>query len=301
MEAYLAELRDVDARVATSKLVILSDLSPEEVQVFKRGWPLIDVRKRRQIAEWLVELSEDNLELDFDMVFRAILDDPDGEVKVKAMEGLWGSEDDSLIDDLVDLLKRHSEPPVRAAAAGTLGGFALRAELGDMPVSEARRVERVLLDVFDDDEEALEVRRKALEGVSALSRPEVRDAIRKAYASPGLPLKASAIYAMGRNCDRNWLPALLKELRSPHAQLRFEAARACGELEAPEAVPRLSELISDPDEEVRLSAIEALGKIGGPESKEALEGLRDTSDEVLREAVEDALEDIRFWEDPSGL
>ena len=47
--------------------------------------------------------------------------------------------------------------------------------------------------------------------------------IRDAYYSSELDFQASALYAMGRNCNPSWLPLLLKELHSPNPQLRFEA------------------------------------------------------------------------------
>jgi HEAT repeat protein len=79
--------------------------------------------------------------------------------------------------------------------------------------------------------------------------------------------------------------------------MRFEAARACAELEADEAVPRLIELTRDEDAQVRLSAIEALGRIGGNEAKQALQECRDSADDAMSEAAEDALDEMKFWED----
>ena len=88
LEHYLTELRDLSKPMAVSKLANLSDLSSEETDIFGREWPDIDVTRRRQIVGQLAELAEDNLELDFDDVFLSCLTDADGEVRVKAIEGL---------------------------------------------------------------------------------------------------------------------------------------------------------------------------------------------------------------------
>lgn len=301
LERYLAELRDLSKPVAISKLANLSDLSPEEADAFGIEWPGIDVVRRRQILGRLAELAEDNFELDFDDVFRSCLTDGDGEVRVKAIEGLWGYEERSLIDPLIRLLLEDAEHSVRAAAAGGLGRFAMLAELGKLLEGDAEKVEEALLTAFNRGNEQLDVRCRVLEAISSLSKPQVEELIREAYRSNSLEFQVSAVYAMGRNCNPGWLPILLKELRSPNPQLRFEAVRACAELEAEEAVPHLIELTRDGDAEVQISAIEALGQIGGSEAKEGLQKCLDIPEEPVRQAAQEALEEIGFWEDPSSL
>lgn len=301
LEQYLAELRDLSKPLAISKLANLSDLLPEEADIFGREWSNIDVTRQRQIVGQLAELAEDNLELDFDEVFRSCLTDADGEVRVKAIEGLWGCEERSLIDPLIRLLLEDVEHSVRAAAADGLGRFAMLAELGKLPESDAHRVEEALLTAFNKGNEQLNVRRRVLEAISPLTKPQVEEMIRQAYRSDSLEFQVSAVYAMGRNCNPGWLPVLLKELRSPDPQLRFEAVRACAELEAEEAVPHLIDLTRDSDAEVQISAIEALGRIGGGEAREGLQQCLDSSEEVIRQASQEALEEIGFWEDPSSL
>ncbi len=301
LEQYLAELRDLGKPMVISKLANLSDLSPEEEDVLSREWPGIDVARRRQTVGRLVELAEDNFELDFDDVFRSCLTDADGEVRVKAIEGLWACEERSLIDPLVSLLLEDAEDSVRAAAADGLGRFAMLAELGKLSESDAEKVEEALRTAFNKGNEQLNVRRRVLEAISPLSKPQVEEMIRLAYRSDTLEFQVSAVYAMGRNCNPGWLPVLLKELRSPDPQLRFEAVRACTELEAEEAVPHLIELTRDGDAEVQISAIEALGQIGGSEAREGLQRCLDSSEEPIRQASQEALEEMGFWEDPSSL
>ena len=299
LEDYLEELQDTGESLVTSKLAILSDLSPEEAEALDRGWLDIDVERRRQIVSRLADLLEDNFELDFDAVLRACLADPDGMVRARAAEGLGASDDRHLIEPLTDLLREDEDQAVRAAAAGVLGKFALLAELGELPGDDAARVEEALLAAFDREGEDVDVRCRVLEAISPLGKPEVEEMIRRAYRSDILEFQVSAVYAMGRNCNPGWLPVLLKELRSPSAELRYEAIRACAELEAEEVVHHLVELARDNAAEVQMAAIEALGEIGGEEAKEVLEEHVESESESVREAARDALDEIGFWEDPS--
>ena len=45
----------------------------------------------------LIEMAEDNLDADFNSLFRLSLKDEDAEVRAKAIEGLWESDDRSLV------------------------------------------------------------------------------------------------------------------------------------------------------------------------------------------------------------
>jgi HEAT repeat protein len=301
LENYLGELRDTKRPLSVAKLVNLSDLSREEVGVFKREWPGIDVVRRRQIVEQMVELAEDNFELDFDAIYRVGINDADSEVKVKAIEGLMECEDRSLIEPLIGLLLGDLEHSVRAAAAVALGTFALLDEFGELTASDAEKVEKALFSAFNNNKEEMDVRRRALEAISTLSRPQVEELIRQAYQSDSLDLKASALCAMGLNCNPTWLSTMLQELGNPNSRIRFEAARACGELESEETVPKLIELIHDSDFEVQMSAIESLGKIGGNRAKEALRECLDSEDEAIIEAAQNALDEMKFWEAPFAV
>lgn len=298
---YLEELKDPGKPLATSRLATLSDLTPEEAAEFDREWPDVDAERRRQIVARLDDLLEDNLELDFDAVFRLCLADPDSVVRARAVGGLQASEDRRLIEPLAGLLREDEDAAVRAAAASALGRFAMLAELGELPESDAARVEEALLAAFDREGEDLAVRCRALEAISPLEKPRVEEMIRQAYRSDCLEFQVSAVYAMGRSCHPGWLPVLLKELHSPNPQLRYEAVRACAEQEAEEAVHHLVELTRDADAEVRTSAILALGEIGGDEAKEALTQCLESDSEAVRETAQEAMDEMGFWEDPSAL
>lgn len=298
IEETIAHLSNSDKPLLNSKLAELSNLNSEELALFEKAWAAIEPKRRGQIMYRLVELAEDNFELDFDDIFKSRLKDSDDEVRSKAIEGLWESEETSLIDPLIELLEQDSSEKVQATAATALGKFAMLAELKKLRPSHKSKVCQTLLAVIDDTDKPIEVKRRALEAAAPLSLPQMEKAIVKAYQSGESRLRTSALFAMGKSCNLSWLPILIRELASADAEIRYEAAGACGELGEKEAAPYLVELVDDPDADVQLAAIQALGKTGGPEAKDCLERCLDNSSEVIQRAAEQALYELEAGEDP---
>jgi len=292
------EIGSSDKPLLNSKLTELSNLNSEELELFQHFWMLIEPKRRRLIVHRLVELAEDNLELNFDSIFKYCLGDLDDEVRSKAIEGLWENEETSLINPLISLLEQDNSETVQATAAIALGKFVMLAEHNKLRSDYVSRIQEALLAVIDDENKTVEIRRRTLEAIAPLSLPQVKAAIMEAYQSPNSKLRISSVYAMGKNCDSFWLRILLKELDNADAEVRYEAAGACGELEEVEAVPRLIMLINDPDADVQVAAIQALGKIGSAEAKECLEECLDSTDEIVRQATEQILNEMRAAEDP---
>jgi len=298
IEETITDLTDSDKPLLNSRLIDLSNLNPEELRILEQAWAAIELKRRQQIVYRLVELSEDNFELNFDSIFKNCLEDRDAEVRSKAIEGLWESEEASLINPLVNLLEQDSSEKVQAAAATALGKFSMLAEHKKLRSCHTSKVYQALLTTISDKSKPAEVRRRALEAAAPLSLPPVRKAIIEAYQSHNSKLRISAIYAMGKNCDHFWLPILLKELASTDAETRYEAVRACGELGEEKTAPYLIELINDSDIDVQLAAIQALGKIDGSEAKKYLEQCQNNPSEAIRQATEQALQELEAWEGP---
>jgi len=298
VEQTIAKLSNADKKLLDSWLTDLSSLNSAELKLLDQAWATIEPKRRRQIMYRLVELAEDSFELDFDNIFKGRLKDEDDEVRSKAIEGLWESEETSLIDPLIDLLERDKSEKVQAAAAIALGKFALLAELEKLRPNHKAKIAKSLLAVINDKGKPVEVKRRALEAAAPLTLPQMKKAIAEAYQSGNSKFRISALLAMGKSCNPYWLPILLKELTSADAEIRYEAAGACGELGEEEAASYLTELVSDPDIDVRLAAIQALGKIGGPEAKGCLEKCLGSSNEVIKEAAEQALSQLEVEEEP---
>jgi len=297
----VANLANREKPLSNLKLVYLSNLEPAKKVLLEQVWVAIEVKRRRQIMSRLVELAEDNFELNFDDIFRYCLRDEDAEVRCTAIEGLWENEETSLLIPLINLLEHDSSDRVQAAAASALGKFTMLAELNKLRQCHASRISRALLATFGDTGKPLEIRCRALEAVAPLSIAEVATAIMGAYQSDNLKLRASAIYAMGKNCSPSCLSILLKELGSVEDELRYEAAVACGELGQEEAVPYLVKLTNDRDINVQLAAVQALGKIGGRVAKEHLEQCLSHPDEAIRDAAKQTMDELALGEDPLNV
>ncbi|MFC1874616.1 HEAT repeat domain-containing protein [Chloroflexota bacterium] len=300
VEDIIAGLADSDKPLVSSRLAELSDLNPEELRLFDRAWGRMEPGRRRQIIYRLVELAEDNIELNFDAIFKHCLKDPNEEVRRRAIDGLWENEEASFIQPLINLMEQDSSVKVREAATIALGRFTMLAEHGKLASEHATGLSQALLTVIKGKSSPIDVRRRALEAVAPLSLPRVRQAIMEAYQSGNPKLKISAIYAMGKNCDIAWLQILLDELASDSAELRYEAAAACGEMGEEEAVSHLVELTEDADAEVQLVAVQALGKIGGNEAKECLELCLNHRSEAVTQVAEQALYELETMTEPAS-
>ena len=296
LEEFLENLVDPSAEVANSDYVEMSDLSPSELGGFARAWFTIPVERQRSIISTMVELAEDNPELDFCAVFKMCLKDQDEVVQGKAIEGLWESEDRSIITGLVQILRSERSPEVRSAAAAALGKFAYLIQEGKLLPKDADVVRDNLMDILEDQDEHLEVRRRSLEAVAPFNTATIQEYVSWAYNSDDLKLKSSSIYAMGRTGETNWLPVLIKELQSSEPSVRYETANACGDLGEEELVPHLVPLLQDDDYQVQVAGLSALGKIGGPLAKRVLIRCIKEGDAVLEEAARGALETVEFLE-----
>jgi len=301
IDDIIADLGNSDKPLLNASLAELSNLRSQELELFERAWAAIELKRQRQIVRRLVELARDNLEFNFDSIFRNCLKDHDADVRSEAIEGLWESEEPSLIDPLINLLEKDDSEKVQTAAATALGKFAMLAEHKKLRSCHTSKLGQTLLAVISDKSKPLEVRCRALEAAAPLSLPQVKKTIMEAYQSHNDRLRISSIYAMGKSCDPSWLPILLKELTNTDAEMRYEAAGACGELEEEEAIPLLTKLVNDPDSNVQMAAIQTLGKIGGAEAKECLKQCLNDSSEAICQAAEQALEELGAMEDLSSF
>ncbi len=295
-EEQMRPVFDASRELVDSQLMQLSNLTREELDSFGQAWANVELERRRQITAHLVDLGEDNLSLDFSNVFLACLEDRDEDVRLQAVLGLEGEEDSCIISPLLRLLKEDPSDETRAAAATVLSQFALQAELGKLPPDRAKEVYSVLLAVVEDRTESPGVKRRALEAISFFGMPRVKELIQEAYNSGNIELKASALYAMGRNCDLAWLPILVEEMDSAAAEVRYEVAEACGELGLEETVPHLLRLAHDGDTQVRQAACRSLEKIGEPKARHALRQLLSSPHDDVRETAGSTLADMEFPE-----
>lgn len=289
----LRHLRD-DAMPPRSTLSALSGANRAQLGAFAETWIHLPVKRRQEVARKLIDLAEDSIEMDYNLLFRHLLDDEDAQVRVHAIEGLWEDESQELIPPLVGFLRSDPDARVRAAAADALGRFVLLKEYNRISEDQANLIHDALLATIRSVNEPIEVRARALEALAYWGTDMMRDVISNAYADDDADMRASAIAAMGRSADTYWSRPVSEELESIDPHMRFNAARAAGELEIHSAVQRLIELIDDPDREVRTAAVTALGQIGGKQARTALESTANSDDEDLGTLASDALDELEF-------
>jgi len=301
LENDLIDLNDIGEPPRHADLIQLSGLSTDEVVGFRSSWASLSEDRKCEILIRLAELGEDNLEFDFTAVLRACLTDGNETVREQATRGLWECEDRVVIRPLVSLLANDPAAEVRSAAAITLGKVAELARDGKLLERDGSRILEALLAVVDRDDEYLEVRRRAIEAVACFDVPVVEDLITEAYNDGATELKQSAIFAMGRTSNTQWLPTVLNDIDDVEPAIRFEAANACGLLGDESTIPHLLDLIDDEDFQVQTSAVEALGSIGGPLARRALLQCLKLGDESLGDIAQEALDSIESDEDPIGF
>jgi len=278
----LTLLRNPAASFTAEAIYSLSDLDGERLDAFQAVWSELPVERRRDLILRLVETAETNFELDFSAIIIPALRDPDSEVRIAAIEGILEDSPHSVIECLMQIALEDPYSEVRAGAVKALGPFVLQGELGKLPPALNLRLQDMLLALYRNLDEDLDVRRRALEAIGNCGREGVSDLIREAYYADELPMRVSAVFAMGRTCDDVWKPQILEELSSDYPEIRYEAARAAGELELRQALPRLAELAHEDDREIQEMAIWALGEIGGKTAQKVLRelaALADASDD----------------------
>jgi len=292
----LGQIAGATRPAAFSSLFALSDLAGERLKLFLATWEELPAARRRDLIEALADLAEASFEVNFDAIYRHSLNDPDGVVRATAVDGLWENEDPAFIDPFLRLLHADPSALVRASAAEALGRYVLAGELEQLDAAIAARVLNELLTRFYMADETIEVRRRAIESAAYACVPEVSEALEMAYYDDNERMNASAVFGMGRNCDRRWRAVVLKELENSSPAMRYEAARASGELGLRQAVPILARLLDDADPQVHEASIWSLGQIGGTDAKRILSASYADADEETVNALDEAMAEIALQE-----
>jgi len=303
VSSIVAGLGDTSRQLQHRDLRKLNDMGREARDEFRAAWERVPEGRRREIATALAALAEEDVEFDFRDVFGVLVGDPDPDVRLAAVDGLW--EDDRLatLRQLLPMLDGDSDADVRAAVALALGRFAQRAGLGELSERVAGDVREALHATASNLDVPDEVRRRAIEALGYFHGDDTTSIIGQAYTSGKRPLKESALVAMGHTLDTRWLPVLDAELRSGEAALRYEAARASGEFgsEAMSLLPQLLPLAEGDDLEVAQAAIWALGQIGGESARRVLKRLVDSDNPTIQQTADEALAELQLDSGSFGL
>lgn len=296
---YIREIGATDHRLSMSELRKLTEYDYSDQAEFFEAWINVIPERRDEIVRSLVDLAEDNVDSDFRLVLSWILDDPDAQVRKVAIEGLWEETSPRVMRRVIELVENDPDYDVRAEASSLLSRFAYLASVEELPETATEELLQFLHALFFNEENALNVRRRALEALGYFAEPdEIQQAIKRAFASHEQMLRESAMVAMGRSLQAQWLPIISNSLSEPSPALRYEAARAAGEMgeDARSLAPRIAPLVDSNDSEVALAAIWALGQIGGELAKRTLKRIKGNRDTTRSQAAEEALDELAIEE-----
>src|SRR5918996_4319372 len=206
-----------------------SDIGTLELKTLLDVWPQVKPSRKLTLLEELDALAETDTLVSFDDFARALLTDPDPEVRTRAIRLLDEYEDPKIVPSYLDMLKNDSDVNVRLEAANALNLFVDLGELEEIPESIYHQVEDSLL-ASAASEDDVRVRRTALESLGYSSRPEVMTLIESAFQRADPAWQTSALIAMGRSADDRWEDEVTRSLVSVDDRIRKAAVQAAGEL-----------------------------------------------------------------------
>jgi HEAT repeat protein len=294
LDALLSDRKEFPRRY----LQEFSDIGALELKTLLDVWPQVKPSRKLTLLEELDALAETDTLVSFDDLARALLTDPEPDVRTRAIRLLDECEDTKIVPSYLDMLKNDPDVNVRVEAANALNLFVDLGELEEIPGSIYHQVEDSLL-ASANSEDDVRVRRAALESLGYSSRPEVATLIESAFHREDPAWQASSLVAMGRSADERWSDAVTRSLVNVDDRIRKAAIQAAGELSLHSARPILLRMLGEEENDTILSAvIWSLSQIGGEDVRTYLENLLDQIEDDEQIAfLEEALDNLAFTED----
>jgi HEAT repeat protein len=301
-QAVLDHLLDSKKDIPQNHLNLYSDLDPKSLGLFLEVWPGVKTTRKLLLLNMLLAQLDSDTLVSYEEIGRALLNDPDGEVRARAIRLLAESDDPKLVSILLEIFLNDADLAPRMEAVTLLGEFILLGELEKLNEKLQHKIEDALISVIrSEDNPAL--RRRTLEALSYSSRPELAALIESAFERADPAWIASALRAMGRSHDERWNEDVVSMLLNDDPRILLAAVEATGELGIKEAGPLLIQILQDDEEEeeedeIAAATIWSLSQIGGDEARIYLVNLiENTEDEDVIEYLEDALENLDFNEE----
>ncbi len=295
----LDHLLDSKKDIPAGHLAYYSDLDPKSLRLFLDVWSSVPQKRKLLLLDTLTSHLDEETIVSYEDIGRALLDDPDAEVRARALGLLAESDDPKLVEKLLKILQSDSDLAPRIKATILLGEFVLMGELEELDESRLRKIEDALIAIIRSDENP-SLRRAAVEAFGYSGRDEAVAILESAYEREDPLWVASALRAMGRSHDNRWDDSVVSKLLDADPRVRFAAAEAAGELTIEEAGPVMLKMLEDEEEDdnVTMAAIWALSQIGGDDARAYILNMLDnTEDEDAAEFLEDALENLDFNEE----
>ena len=298
-QSVLDHLLESKKDIPQAHLALYSDLDPKSLRLFLDVWPSVKpTRKLLLLDQLLSHFDSDNI-VSYEGIAYALLNDPDGEVRARAIRLLSESDDPKLVGTLSGILLNDAELAPRMDAALLLGEFVLLGEYESIQEEIQRDAENALITVIGSEENP-SLRKCALEALGYSSRPEVVTLIESAFQREDPTWVTTALLAMGRSHDERWNDDVISVLLDEDPLIQAAAVQAAGELNIQDAVPILLKLLEDEeaDADVVTAAIWSLSQIGGDDARIYLLNLiEQAEDDDLIEYLEEALENLDFTDE----
>ncbi|HEX9331528.1 MAG TPA: HEAT repeat domain-containing protein, partial [Anaerolineales bacterium] len=141
LDALLSDRKDFPRNY----LQQFSDIGALELKNFLDVWSRVKPSRKLTLLEELDALAEVDTLVSFDDLARALLTDPEPEVRTRAIRLLDECEDTKLIPSYLDMLKNDLDTNVRVEAANVLNLFVDLGELEEIPEKIYHQVEDALL------------------------------------------------------------------------------------------------------------------------------------------------------------
>ena len=126
LDEFLNQLpEDDDAAINYASLAELSRLTGPEASEFGQLWLECSSERVLDIVERMVSLCEDQLDVEFEVIYKQGLKHPNPTVRIASLKGLEESEDRALVIQLSKILKSDPVAEVRVAAAVPLAHFSI--------------------------------------------------------------------------------------------------------------------------------------------------------------------------------
>lgn len=297
-QKVLDSLSDKSKEFPQHYLREFSDIGPLELKTLLDVWPQVELSRKLSLLKALDALADTDTLVSFDDFARALLTDPDAQVRTQAIRLLDEAESIDLIPSYLDMLKNDPDIGVRAEAARILHLFVDLGELEEIPENVYHQVEDELLMAVTGEDD-VRVRRAALESLGYSSRPEVATLIESSFHREEPNWQMSALIAMGRSADDRWRDDVTHALVNENDNIRRAAVQAAGELSLKSTRTLLLKMLGEEEDETLLSAvIWSLSQIGGEDVRTYLENLMDQIEDDDQVAfLEEALDNLAFTED----
>lgn len=298
-QSILDHLLDSKKDIPSGHLSYYSDLDPKSLRLFLDVWSSVPQNRKLLLLDSLIAHLDDETIVSYEDIGKALLTDPDAEVRTRALGLLVESNDPRLVDSLLNIFLNDSDLAPRLKAALLLGEFVLLGELEELDEARQRKIEDALISVIRSEANPA-LRRQAVEAFGYSGRDEAVAILESAYEREDPLWVASALRAMGRSHDNHWNDSVVSKLLDDDPRIRFAAAEAAGNLNIEEASPIMLQMLEDEeeDDDVTLAAIWALSQIGGEDARAyILSLLESTEDEEATEFLEGALENLDFNEE----